>query len=362
MGRAGEGAATGSIGRDRSPRGPHPPRPSSPAYPRRASNGPVRQYGRMSERVGFLGLGIMGSRMAARLRGAGFPLTVWTHTAGKAERWAAEHDAVAVESPAEVARASDIVVSMVVDGAQVASVLLGGDGIAEAGEGTAPDGEGPTRGGRGVADGARPGLLCVDMSTIAPRDTLRIGAALKERGVRLLDAPVTGSSPRAEEGTLTIMAGGDAEDFARARPLLEAMGRVVVHVGELGQGEMLKLINNALGAANAAALAEALLLARATDVDLDAFARVVASGSGGSAQLELKADAMRAHDYTPLFKAAHMLKDVRLCLAEAKAAGIPFPAAAHAGDLLTAAVEAGRGAEDYAAIIEAAESVAGRRL
>jgi 3-hydroxyisobutyrate dehydrogenase-like beta-hydroxyacid dehydrogenase len=295
----------------------------------------------MSERVGFLGLGIMGSRMAARLRGAGFPLTVWTHTPGKAERWAAEHDAVAAESPAEVARASDVVVSMVVDGAQVASVLLGAEG---------------------VVDGARPGLLCVDMSTIAPSDTLRIGAALKEREVRLLDAPVTGSSPRAGAGTLTIMAGGDEQDFARAQPLLEAMGKVIVHVGELGQGEMLKLINNALGAANAAALAEALLLARATDVDLDAFARVVASGSGGSAQLELKADAMRAHDYTPLFKAAHMLKDVRLCLAEAQAAGIPFPAAAHAGDLLTAAVEAGHGAEDYAAIIEAAESAAGRRL
>ncbi len=295
----------------------------------------------MPERIGFLGLGIMGSRMAARVRRAGFPLTVWTHTPGKAARWAAEHDAVAADTPAEVARASDVVVSMVVDGEQVASVLLGAGGVAET---------------------ALPGVLCVDMSTVAPADTRRIGAALAERGVRLLDAPVTGSSPRAEAGTLTIMAGGAPEDFARARPLLEAMGRVIVHVGELGQGEMLKLINNALGAANAAALAEALLLARATGLDLDAFEQVVSAGSGASAQLELKAGAMRAHDYTPLFKAAHMLKDVRLCLEEAQAAGVPFPAAAHARDLLTATVGRGHGAEDYAALIEAAEGLAGRRL
>ncbi len=295
----------------------------------------------MPERIGFLGLGIMGSRMAARVRRAGFPLTVWTHTPGKAARWAAEHDAAAVDTPAEVARASDLVVSMVVDGEQVASVLLGTGGVAET---------------------ALPGVLCVDMSTIAPADTRRIGAALAERGVRLLDAPVTGSSPRAEAGTLTIMAGGEPEDFARARPLLETMGRVIVHVGELGQGEMLKLVNNALGAANAAALAEALLLARATGLDLDAFAQVVSAGSGASAQLELKAGAMRAHDYTPLFKTAHMLKDVRLCLEEAQAAGMPFPAAAHARDLLAATVGRGHGADDYAALIEAAEGLAGRRL
>jgi 3-hydroxyisobutyrate dehydrogenase-like beta-hydroxyacid dehydrogenase len=213
-----------------------------------------------------------------------------------------------------------------------------------------------------VVDGAHDGLLCVDMSTIAPADTRRIGAALAERGVRLLDAPVTGSAPRAEGGTLTIMAGGEAGDFARARPLLEAMGQVIVHVGALGQGEMLKLINNSVGAANAAALAEALLLAHAAGLDLDAFAQVLSNGSGASAQLDLKAGAMRAHDYTPLFKTAHMLKDVRLCLDEAQAVGMPFPAAAHARDLLAATVGRGHGEEDYAAIIEAAEGLAGQRL
>jgi 3-hydroxyisobutyrate dehydrogenase-like beta-hydroxyacid dehydrogenase len=293
------------------------------------------------ERIGFLGLGIMGSRMAANLVRAGFPLSVWTHTPGKAERWASEHGGQARATPAEVAADSDIVISMVVDGEQVASVLLGE---------------------RGVIESARAGLLCVDMSTIAPADTRRIGAALAERAVRLLDAPVTGSAPRAEDGTLTIMAGGAPEDFARARPALEAMGELIVHVGELGQGEMLKLINNALGAANAAALGEALVLARATEVDLDAFVRVVSRGSGGSVQLELKSGAMREHDYTTLFKTAHMLKDVRLCLEEAQRAGMPFPGASHARDLLAATVGRGHGEDDYSAIIEAVEGLAGRRL
>lgn len=295
----------------------------------------------MTERVGFLGLGIMGSRMAANVAKAGYELTVWTHTEGKAERWATEHGATAASTPAEVAAASDIVVSMVVDGAQVESVLCGQ---------------------AGVAKGAREGLLCVDMSTIAPTDTRRIAERLAERGIRMIDAPVTGSSPRAEAGTLTIMVGGPAEDFKRTRPLLESMGELIVHVGELGQGEMLKLINNSLGAANAAAVAEALLLADATGVDLDALVAVTQSGSGASAQMQMKSRPMREHDYTTLFKTEHLLKDVRLCLEEAQTAGVPFPAAAHARDVLAATMGRGHGAEDYASLIEAAEGLAGRRL
>ena len=295
----------------------------------------------MSERIGFLGLGIMGSRMAANVARAGYELSVWTHTEGKAERWASEHDATAKTTPAEVAAVSDVVVSMVVDGAQVEQTLCGEDGVAR---------------------GAHAGLLCVDMSTIAPTDTRRIAGRLAAAGVRMIDAPVTGSSPRAEAGTLTIMAGGEPQDFERARPLLESMGELVVHVGELGQGEMLKLINNSLGAANAAAVAEALLLADATGVDLDALVQVTMSGSGASAQLQMKSGAMRAHDYTTLFKTEHLLKDVRLCLEEAQAAGVPFPAAAHARDLLAATVGRGHGPDDYASLIEAVEGLAGRCL
>ena len=124
------------------------------------------------------------------------------------------------------------------------------------------------------------------MSTIAPGDSRRIAAALAQRGIGFVDAPVTGSSPKAEDGTLTIMAGGAAEDFARARPLFEAMGELIVHVGdEVGQGEMVKLINNAVAAANAHTLAQALVVGRATGIDLDALAQVMGAGSGGSAML-----------------------------------------------------------------------------
>ncbi len=294
------------------------------------------------ERIGFLGLGIMGSRMAANVARAGYELAVWTHTPGKAEAWAAEHPGASVHTtPADVAAHSDVVVSMVVDGAQVSSVLLGENGAAQS---------------------ARAGMLFVDCSTIAPPDTRRIGAALAERGAAMLDAPVTGSAPRAEAGTLTIMVGGAAADFARARPLLETLGEVIVHVGALGQGEMLKLINNAVGAANAVAVAEALLLADASGVDLDALVTVLGAGSGGSVQLDLKSSAMRSHDFTTLFKTDHMLKDVRLCLEEAERAGVPFPVAAHARELLSDASDRGRGEDDYSSLIESVEARAGRRL
>ncbi len=294
-----------------------------------------------SERVAFLGLGIMGSRMAANLARAGYELAVWTHTPGKAEVWAGKHPATAFATPAEAAEGSDVVITMVVDGDQVETVLLGEGGAIES---------------------ARPGQLFVDCSTISPAATRRIGAALAQRGASMLDAPVTGSSPRAEDGTLTIMVGGAEQDFARARPVLEAMGSVIVRVGELGQGETVKLINNALGAANATAVAEALLLADAAGVDLDALVEVVGAGSGASTQLALKSGAMRSHDYTTLFKTDHMLKDVRLCLREAHDAGVPFPAAEHALELLETASAGGFGSQDYAAIIEAAEAAAGRRV
>jgi 3-hydroxyisobutyrate dehydrogenase-like beta-hydroxyacid dehydrogenase len=292
-------------------------------------------------RVGFVGLGIMGSRMAANLAGAGHELVVATRTPGKAEAWAAEHGAEAVATPAELAARSDIVVTMVVDGAQVRDALLGASGVAR---------------------GGHDDLLCVDMSTIAPADARRIGEALAERGLRFVDAPVTGSSPRAEDGTLTIMAGGAEEDVRRAWPLFEVMGRLVLHVGPLGQGQTVKLLNNAVAAANANTLAQALVAGAACGVDLDALVQVMAAGSGGSAMLDLKAGPMRAHDWTTLFKLEHMLKDVRLCLETTQAAGVPFPAAAEAREMLTAGVARGLGDRDFAALLEAVEGLAGRRI
>jgi 3-hydroxyisobutyrate dehydrogenase-like beta-hydroxyacid dehydrogenase len=230
---------------------------------------------------------------------------------------------------------------MVVDGDQVQEVLLGPGGVAE---------------------GAAPGTLCVDMSTIAPSQARAIGAALAERGLSLLDAPVTGSAPRAEDGTLTIMVGGDERDFERARPLLEAMGALVLHVGPLGQGEMLKLVNNAVAAANAATLAQALVVAKATGVDLKALVAVMGAGSGGSAMLALKAEPMIQHDYSTLFKLEHMLKDVRLCLEEGQSAGVPFPVAAATREALNAAMGRGHANDDFAAVLEAYEGLAGVRL
>jgi 3-hydroxyisobutyrate dehydrogenase-like beta-hydroxyacid dehydrogenase len=292
-------------------------------------------------RVGFIGLGIMGSRMAAHLVRAGHDLTVWNRTREKAEEWTEVNGGTVADSAAAAARDREIVITMVVDGAQVEEVLLGPDGVAE---------------------GAGGELLCVDMSTIAPSDTRRIGGALAEKGIAFMDAPVTGSSPKAEDGTLTIMAGGGERDFVRARPLFEAMGELVVHVGELGHGETIKLINNAVAAVNAAVVGEALLVGRRAGVDLDALERVMGSGSGGSAMLALKAGPMRRHDYETLFKLEHMLKDVRLCLEEGQAVGAPFTFAAQVREILTAAAGRGLGDADFAALVEVLEAQAGARL
>jgi 3-hydroxyisobutyrate dehydrogenase-like beta-hydroxyacid dehydrogenase len=279
--------------------------------------------------------------MAANLGRAGYELAVWNRTREKAERFSAEHGGRVADTPADAAADADVAITMVVDGPQVEAVLLGDEG---------------------VTAGAAKGLLCVDMSTIAPSETRAIGDRLGERGIRFMDAPVTGSSPKAEDGTLTIMAGGDPEDFERARPLFDAMGELVVHAGPLGEGEMIKLINNAVAAANAVVVGEALLVGAKTGVDLDALFDVMSAGSGASTMLGLKAPVMRAHDYTTLFKVDHMLKDVRLCLEEAQRAGVPFAAAAQARQLLVAAAARGHGSDDFAALIEPLEGTAGMRL
>jgi 3-hydroxyisobutyrate dehydrogenase len=293
-------------------------------------------------RVAFLGLGIMGSRMAANVARAGFELTVWNRTESRAEEFCAQHpEAKLAATPGQAAADSEIVVTMVVDGAQVEQVLLGD---------------------AGVASTAGPGTLCVDCSTIGPSWARGIADRLAERQIRMVDAPVTGSSPRAEDGTLTIMAGGSEEDFARARPLLEAMGSLIVHAGPLGQGQMVKLVNNSVAAANTAVLGEALLVARRAGVDLDPLIEVMRAGSGGSAMLDLKAEPMREHDYTTLFKLDHMLKDVRLCLEEGQAIGAPFPFAALTREILSAAAGRGHGEDDFAALIEVLEGQAGLRL
>jgi 3-hydroxyisobutyrate dehydrogenase-like beta-hydroxyacid dehydrogenase len=292
----------------------------------------------MAEQVGFIGLGIMGSLQAMNLAQAGYELTVFNRTREKAEAWVAEHGGTVADSPAAVAEASDVVITMVVDGAQVEDMI------------------------DQALPGARENTLFIDMSTIAPADVRTIGAELAQRGHALVDAPVTGSSPRAEDGTLTIMAGGAPEDVARAMPAFEAMGETIVHVGALGHGQVIKLINNAVAAANAATLAQALVMGAGTGVDLEALTRILAAGSGNSTMVGLKAEPMRQHDYATSFKTEHMLKDVRLCLEEAQAAGVPFPAANAARDALVGAVGRGYADQDFAAIVEVFEGLAGLRI
>ena len=281
-----------------------------------------------AERVAFLGLGIMGYPMAGHVAGAGFELTVWTRDGAKAERFAAEHGASAAATPADAAEGAEVAVTMVPDAPEVEDVLLGESG---------------------AASNLGQGAICVDMSTIGPTACLEIAGRLREKGIEFLDAPVTGSLPKARQGKLTIMCGGEAEAFERARPVLAAMGSPRL-VGPQGHGAMLKLVNNAVTAVNAAGLAEQLALARAAELDLDATREVLGSGGAASNMLELKAAPIIAQDFEPLFKLGHMVKDLRHCLREAESLGVRLPVLEAAERLYSEAAEAGHGEQDFAAV------------
>ncbi len=293
------------------------------------------------ERIGFAGLGIMGSRMAANLRRAGFDLTVWNRTTATAEAFVAEHGGTVAQTLADLGAASDVVVTILVDGPQVAELLLGDEGVFSA---TST----PT--------------LCIDMTTTAPEDARMLAHQLAERGAAFVEAPVTGSAPRAADGTLTIMAGGSVEDVERARPLFEAMGETIVHVGPTGDAQTAKVLTNAVGAANAVALGQALLVGRRAGIDVERLIEVLLRSAGGSRAAELKALPMLHHDFTPLFRLEHMLKDVRYALETGQAVGAPFPAAAAAREVLNAGMGRGLGDQDFAALIEVLEGFAGVAL
>ena len=276
--------------------------------------------------------------MAANLARAGFEVTVWNRTTQTALDWAAEHGGTVAETPAALAAGADLVITMVVDGPQVSEVLLGPGGVAE---------------------GAASGLLCVDCTTIGQAAALEIGAGLRERGLRLLDAPVTGSLPGARDGTLLIMIGGEAADVAEAQPAFEAMGKTILHVGALGAGQAIKVISNSVAVATAATVAEGLLAGKAAGVDLDSLVAVMEGGAASSRMLTLKQEPMRTHDFTPLFRLAHMIKDVELCLA---ASPIPFESAQRALADMRAAEQLGHGDEDFAALLVSVEQRTGLRL
>ena len=267
------------------------------------------------QKVGFIGLGIMGSLQAMNLAKAGYELTVFNRTREKAEAWVAEHGGTVADSPREVAEASDVVITMVVDGAA---------------------GRGHDRpGAAGRAARTRCSSTC-RRSRPGRRASSTSGCA--QAGHAFVDAPVTGSSPKAKTGTLTIMCGGAEADIERARPLFEIMGEKIVLCGEAGQGQAVKVISQAITAVNCATLAQGLVLARQAGVDVDALLQTMDGGSSDSTMRALKGKPMLEHDFTPLFKLAHMLKDVQLCLAEARTAGGRFPFAGLAAELYGAGI------------------------
>jgi 3-hydroxyisobutyrate dehydrogenase len=292
----------------------------------------------MAEAVGFIGLGIMGSLQAMNLAEAGYRLTVFNRTREKADAWVSEHGGTVADSPREVAQASDIVITMVVDGPQVEDMV------------------------DQALPGAREHTLFIDMSTIAPATARALDERLRGEGHAFVDAPVTGSSPKAKTGTLTIMCGGAEADIERARPLFEIMGEKIVVCGEAGQGQAVKVITQAITAVNCATLAQGLVLARQAGVDLDALLETMDGGSSDSTMRALKGKPMLEHDFSPLFKLAHMLKDVQLCLGEARTAGSAFPFAGLAAELYGAGVGRGLGDEDFAAVVEVVEGLTGARV
>ena len=288
-------------------------------------------------RVGFCGLGTMGAAMAANLLRAGLPLTVWNRTAGRAADLVGA-GAREAATPRDVAAASDIVVICVSDTPDVEAVLLGAEG---------------------VLAGSAPGTLVIDCSTIDPAATRRFAATLAERGVAMLDAPVSGGSEGAHKGTLSIMVGGEAADVQRARPVLEAMGRAVTHMGPIGAGQATKAVNQVILCGTYLGVAEGLVLAMKSGLDVQ---KVVEALSGGAAQswvLANRSGRMIDNEYPLGFKIALHLKDVMIALDMARDTGTALPVTAITSQIENGLVAQGHGDDDISAIARAIRAWSG---
>jgi 3-hydroxyisobutyrate dehydrogenase len=291
----------------------------------------------MAERIGFIGLGIMGSGMAANVLRAGFPLTVWNRTHTKTELLAAA-GASAARSPAELAAASDIIITCVSDTLDVEAIILGQEGVVQ---------------------GARPGSLVIDMSTISPASTRQIAGKLAGQGVDMLDAPVSGGSEGAARGTLSIMVGGEAAALQRAMPVLQAMGKRITHVGPHGAGQTVKLVNQVMVVGNCLAMAEGLLLAQAGGVDLNKALEAVSGGAAGSWMLSNRGPQILARDWRPGFTIALQQKDLRLVLEAADQQGVPLPGTALIFQLYRTLEARGLSGDGNHALVKALEALAG---
>jgi 3-hydroxyisobutyrate dehydrogenase len=272
-------------------------------------------------RVGFVGLGIMGLPMARNLLKAGFELTVWNRTASRADDLVAE-GATTASSPAEVARASEVTVSCVSDSPDVEQIALGPDGVIE---------------------GAASGSVYIDCSTISPAVARTVGERLAERGVHMLDAPVSGGDVGAQQGTLSIMVGGEADVFARCKPVFEAMGRTIVHVGPSGSGQVVKLCNQVAGGLHLLAMSEAIALCRSAGVDPARMLEAVSAGAASSWMLQNLAPRVLQQDYSPGFMVRLQQKDLRLVLDAARETHAVLPGTALVHQLFAALEAEGRG-------------------
>ena len=291
----------------------------------------------MAHVIGFIGLGIMGRPMARNLLKAGYSLIVHSRSRGPVDELVAA-GAKAGTSPKDVASRSDVLITVLPNSPDVELVALGKDGIVE---------------------GAKSGLIFVDMSTISPLVSQKVAQALAPKGVRMLDAPVSGGEKGAIDGALSIMVGGDQDVFDSVLPILQAMGKTITRLGPLGFGGFTKLANQIIVAVNLTALGEALTLAKKAGLDRELTLKALAGGLAGSKCLEQKTSNYVAGSYKPGFKIDLHFKDLGLIMESARALGVPLPATAVVQELFSALRVKGRGELDHSAVITLLEDLAG---
>ena len=293
-----------------------------------------------AEKIGFIGLGIMGRGMVANLLKAGYAVCVWNRTASRATPLI-EAGATAGESPADVAAKCDIIIVCVSDTPDVEAVILGENG---------------------VIHGVKSGALVIDMSTISPQATREIAEKLNAKGVSMLDAPISGGSEGAAKGTLSIMVGGDADQFARALPVFEAMGKAITHVGAQGAGQTVKLVNQILVVVNMLAVSEALIFARAGGLDLQKMLDAVSQGAAGSWMLSNRGAQVIQDYWEPGFTIDLHQKDLRLVLEAADQLGVPVTTTSFVFNLYRSLQAQGLGGEGNHALVKALENLAGFKI
>jgi 3-hydroxyisobutyrate dehydrogenase len=288
-------------------------------------------------RVGFVGLGTMGGAMAANLARAGFAVTAWNRTPGRAAELADVGVALAPTAGAAAA-ASEVIVTIVCD---------------------TPDGEAVVFGPDGVAEGAARGSLVVDMSTISPSATRDFATRLAERGVAMLDAPVSGGSEGARKGTLSIFVGGEAADLERARPVLAAMGTTITHLGPIGSGQAAKAVNQVILAGTYIGVAEGIVLAMKAGLDVEALVAALSGGAAQSWVLTNRSGRMLANDYPLGFKVALHRKDLGIALQLARETGAALPVSAMVEALEAGLIGRDHGDEDMSAVARTIRELSG---